>query len=164
MRNIHILLILVLFSFSINAQNKQLILEKSVKPHKEIDRIYKQFSEAYQTLDVEKVTNLYTKDAAYLPPNSDILTGRELILQNFKGFFDWVKKEGQTMTISFQIFQRKVTKDLAYDVGIYTIQNFKDGKKVGEGKGKFVVVAIKVGKDWKFQVDGYNNIKSENKN
>ncbi len=164
MRHIHILLILALFSFSINAQNKELILERSVKPHKEIDAIYKQFSEAYQTLDVEKVTNLYTKDAAYLPPNNDILTGREAILQNFKGFFDWVKKEGQTMTISFNIFQRKVAKDIAYDVGIYTIQNFKDGKKVGEGKGKFVVVALKVGKDWKFQVDGYNNIKSENNN
>lgn len=164
MKNILILFLLLLFSFPINAQNQELILENSVKPYKEIDAIYKQFSEAYRTLDIEKVTNLYAADATYLPPDNDILNGREAIRPTFEGFFDWVKKEGQTMTISFQIFQRKVTKELAYDVGIYTIQNFKDGKKVGEGKGKFVVVAIKIGKEWKFQVDGYNNLKPEKKN
>lgn len=67
------------------------------------------------------------------------------------------------MAISFQIFQRKVDKNLGYDVGIYTITQFKDGKKLGSGEGKFIVVAVKE-KDgkWRFQVDGYNNLKPEN--
>lgn len=155
----------VFSAFSQTAENN-LKLENGVAAHREIDAIYRQFGEAYRTLDAGKVTDLYAADAAYLPPDSEILQGREQIRPTFQSFFDWVKKEGQTMTISFQIFQRKVEKNLGYDVGIYTIKQFKDGKQIGgEGKGKFIVVAVKE-KDgkWRFQVDGYNNLKSEKPN
>lgn len=140
-------------------------LENGAAAHKEIDAIYRQFGEAYRTLDVEKVSNLYSADAAYLPPDREILRGRDQIRPTFQSFFDWVKKEGRTMTISFQIFQRKVEKNLAYDVGIYTLTQFKDGKQIGTGQGKFIVVAVKE-KDgkWRFQVDGYNNLKPEKPN
>lgn len=139
-------------------------LENGVPAHKEIDAIYKAFSEAYKTLDVEKVAGLYSENASYLPPNNNILQGREQIRPTFKSFFDHVKNEGRTMTISFQIFQRKIDKNLAYDVGIYTIRQYKDGKQIGDaGQGKFVVVAVreKSGK-WRFQVDGYSGLKAEN--
>ena len=147
---------------SANAQTGELVLEKGVSAQKEIDAIYKTFSEAYRTLDVEKVADLYAENAAYLPPNNNILQGREAIRPTFKSFFDWIKNEGRTMTISFQIFQRKVDKNLGFDVGIYTIRQYKDGKEVGTGQGKFVVVATreKDGK-WRFQVDGYSDLKPE---
>lgn len=154
------------FSAFAQPSESNLKLENGVKAHKEIDEIYRQFGEAYRTLDVEKVFNLYSADAAYLPPDSGILKGREQIRLIFQSFFDWVKKEGRTMTISFQIFQRKVEKNLGYDVGIYTIKQFKDGKQIGgAGQGKFIVVAVKE-KDgkWRFQVDGYNNLKPEKPN
>lgn len=164
MRTIIFLIIIVFVSFSANAQNSELTLEKGVSAHKEIDAIYKTFSEAYRTLDADKVTNLYTETAAYLAPNNDIQQGRGEIRPGFQSFFDWIKKEGRTMTISFQIFQRKVDKNMAYDVGIYTIRQYKDGKEVGTGQGKFVVVAIKE-KDgkWRFQVDGYSDLKPAQK-
>lgn len=146
------------------AQSDELALEKGVAPHREIDATYKSFSDAYRTLDVEKVAGLYTETAAYLPPNDNILQGREQIRPTFKSFFDWIKSEGRTMTISFRIIQRKVDKTLAYDVGVYTIRQFKDGKTVGSGQGKFTVVAVreKDGK-WRFQVDGYSDLKPEKK-
>lgn len=157
---------MVLLAFSgARAQTGGLLLEKGVAPHREIDAIYKSFSEAYATLDVEKVANLYSESAAYLQPDSEILQGRAAIRPTFQSFFDWVKSEGRTMTISFQIFQRKVDKNLAYDVGVYTIRQFKDGKQIGDaGQGKFVVVAVKE-KDgkWRFQVDGYSNLKPDQK-
>jgi uncharacterized protein (TIGR02246 family) len=157
-------LIIAISSLSSFAQNPELTLEKGVSPHKGIDPVYAQFSEAYRTLDTAKVSSLYTENAAYLPPNSDILVGREQIRPSFQSFFDWIKKEGRTMTISFQIVQRMVDTKLAYDVGIYTIRQYKDGKEVNKGSGKFVVVAI-LGKDgkWQFQVDGYNDLKPEKK-
>lgn len=138
-------------------------LENGVAAHKEIDAIYRRFGEAYAALDAEKVTNLYAADAAYLPPGSEILKGRQQIRPTFQTFFDQVKKEGRTMSISFRIFQRKIEKNLGYDVGIYAITQFKDGKILGSGEGKFIVVAVKE-KDgkWRFQVDGYNNLKPEN--
>ncbi len=158
-----IFLILV-SAFSVLAQTPDLTLQKEVSPHKEIDAIYKTFSDAYHTLDVEKVANLYSETAAYLVPNDNILQGREAIRPTFKSFFDYIKNEGRTMTISFQIVQRKVDKNLGYDVGIYTIRQYKDGKEIGSGQGKFVVVAIreKDGK-WRFQVDGYSDLKPPEK-
>ena len=121
---------------------QELILEKGVKRHKGIDAIYKSFSESYRTLKPEIVANLYKEDAAYLSPNNDITNGRKAILDNFTNFFKSVKSRGQNMTISFQIFQRRVTKKMGYDVGVYTINFYKDGKKVNDSKGKFVVVAV----------------------
>lgn len=149
-------------SLSLFAQERELTLEKGVLPDKNIDAIYAQFSEAYRTLDVEKVSSLYAQDAAYLAPNNNILNGRDEIRPTFKSFFDWIKKEGRTMTISFQIVQRMVNDKLGYDVGIYTIRQYKDGKEVNKGSGKFVVVAVreKDGK-WRFQVDGYSDLKPE---
>ncbi len=163
MKKFLLLSLLFLFTFPVYSQETpELVLENGVAAHKEIDAVYKNFSEAYKTLDVEKVTNLYTETAAYLPPDNNILQGRKQISPTFKSFFDYVKKEGQTMTISFQIVQRKIDKNLAYDVGIYTIRQYKDGKQVGTGQGKFVVVAIKE-KDgkWRLQVDGYSGLKPE---
>lgn len=160
------IILFTLFCFSaVNAQNSELILEEGVKPHKGIDAIYKDFSKSYRELVPEMVANLYTKDAAYLSPNDDITSGREAILENFTGFFNNMKNSDRNMTISFQIFQRKVEKNMGYDVGIYTIDFFKDGKKTGESKGKFVVVAVKE-KDgkWRFQVDGYSSLKPKEKN
>ena len=166
MKAFFIAVLFFLSAVAANSQTSELILEKDVASHKGIDGIYRQFSEAYRTLDVQKVTGLYAENAAYLPPNDNILQGREQIRPTFKSFFDYIKNEGRTMTISFQIFQRKVDKNLAYDVGIYTIRQFKDGKQVGTaGQGKFVVVAVKE-KDgkWRFQVDGYSDLKPEKPN
>lgn len=145
------------------SQTSALTLDKGVRPHKEIDAIYAAFGDGYRTLDVEKVTALYSESAAYLPPNSPVLNGRDEIRPTFKSFFDWVRAEGRTMTISFRILQRGTDKNLAYDVGIYTIRQFKDGREVGVGEGKFVTVATRA-KDgkWRFQVDGYNELKRAN--
>lgn len=164
MKKLIFLSILFFVSLNANAQNNDLNLEKGVSPHREIDAIYKDFSEAYRTLNVEKVANLYSDTAAYLVPNDNILQGREQIRPTFKSFFDYVKNENRTMTISFQIVQRKVDKNLAYDVGIYTIRQYKDGKEAGTGQGKFVTVAVreKDGK-WRFQVDGYSDLKPPEK-
>ena len=162
MKRLFSLLLILSAIVSANAQTGELVLEKGVSAQKEIDAIYKTFSEAYRTLDVEKVADLYAENASYLPPNNNILQGREAIRPTFKSFFDWIKNEGRTMTISFQIFQRKVDKNLGFDVGIYTIRQYKDGQEVGTGQGKFVVVATreKDGK-WRFQVDGYSDLKPE---
>ena len=142
------------------SQNSELLLENGVKKHKGIDNIYKTFSEGYRTLKPELVANLYTKDATYLSPGGEIRFGRDKILASFTRFFKGVKESKRNMTISFQIFQRKVEKKLAYDVGVYTLRYYKDGKELSKHRGKFVVVAVK-GKDkkWRFQVDGYSDIK-----
>ena len=141
---------------------QDLTRDRGVEAHPQIDAVYAKFSEAYRTLNADLVTGLYSESAAYLPPDSEILIGRDAIKPTFASFFDWIRQEGRTMTISFRIVQRQVDKRLAYDVGIYTIRQFKDGKEVGVGDGKFTVVAAR-GKDrvWRFQVDGYSQLRRE---
>lgn len=164
MRILLFCLILAYCTIGVSAQDQSLTLDSGVPKHAGIDAVYAQFSEAYRTLDPAKVGNLYSQDASYLPPDQEILLGRDKIRPTFDSFFEWAKQEGRTMTISFRIVQRKVDKNLGYDVGVYTLRQFKDGKEVASGQGKFVVVAIreKSGK-WLFQVDGYNDIKPPKK-
>ncbi len=152
--------VVLVFALGCTAQSGDLTLKTGVSSHAGVDDVYRQFSESYRTLNVDTVANLYTENAAYLVPDDDVMTGREPIRASFNRFFDSVKEGGRTMTISFEIVQRRVEKNIGYDVGIYTLRTFKDGKEIGSGQGKFVVVAVKE-KDgkWRFQVDGYSGLK-----
>ena len=160
-RIVNLLVPLVFFGALLHAQTSQVItLEPGVAPHKEIDGIYTTFSQAYDKLDPSIVSNLYSKEALYLAPGRDIQKGREEIHKSFKGFFDWAKEKGRTLSISFRIVERGVSGDLAYDIGIYTLKGTGGGMPDGVDQGKFVVIARKSDdKTWFFQVDGYSALK-----
>lgn len=156
---------LLFVSTALAQPSQELILEKGVAPHARIDDVYRRFSEAYKKFDFEAVTNLYTEDAFYLSPGSDIKRGREKILAVFSDYFNSVKNAGGTLRVSFQILDRRVSGDLAYDVGIYTLtEKTKNGEARG-GRGKFVVVARRMSNgEWRFQVDGYNGLPNNQNN
>ncbi len=101
-----------------------LVLEQGVAPHKGLDEVYRRFTEGYKKLDAASVVNLYTETAAYLAPGSTIKVGRQKVSEIFSGFFDSVKQQNGRLEISFRIVQRQVDKNLAYDVGIYTLTSF----------------------------------------
>ena len=147
------------------AQTADLTLDSGVKPHKGIDAVYAAFTKAYRDLNVDLVTNLYTEDANYLAPGNPMTDGKAKIRETFASFFDYVKKNGNTMEIKFRILNREVDKNLGYEVGIYTINTFKDGKQIGSsGQGKFFVVTKKIGGKWYFRFDGYSDLKPEKRN
>lgn len=156
-----LILILLFVSLNVNAQTPDLVLENGVKAHKEIDAIYASFTKSYRELNVDLTTNLYTEDANYLASGSRMSDGRDKIRESFASFFDYVRKNGETMEIKFRILQRDVDKRLGYDVGIYTINRFKDGKQVLTSQGKFFVVTKKIGKKWYFRFDGYSDLQPE---
>ncbi len=147
-------------SFVSYAQTPELSLDAGVKPHAGIDEIYRDFSDSYRTLNLDKLAGLYTENAAYLVPDEEVMTGRDNIRGSFRGFFESMKAESRSMAIAFRIVQRRAGKDLGYDVGIFTLRMYKDGKQTSSGQGKFVVVTVK-DKDgkWRFQVDGYSDLK-----
>lgn len=160
-----VIFVLLCGSLAAAQAEADLTLDEGVKAHSGVDAVYKDFSEGYRTLKPETVADLYTEDAAYLSPGDDVTTGRPAILENFTGFFERIRDRGQTMTIRFRILQRKIDKNMGYDVGIYTLNYYKDGESVSESQGKFVGVLVK-GKDgkWRFQVDGYSDLKPRPKN
>ena len=139
-------------------QSKDLVLEAGVKAHTGVDAVYAKFSRAYRELDHELVGGLYSADASYLVPDQNILIGRDKITPTFKSFFDYVRDRKGRMEISFRIVQRRVSTDMGYDVGVYTLTQFDAAGKASTGRGKFVVVAVKEGDEWRFQVDGYSGL------
>jgi uncharacterized protein (TIGR02246 family) len=139
-----------------------LVLEQGVAPHKGLDGVYRQFSEGYKKLDAAIVVNLYSETAAYLAPGSPVQIGRQKVSDIFTGFFDSVKKRNGRLEISFRILQRQVDRNLAYDVGIYTLTSFDEKGASSKDSGKFVVVAKREKSDvWRFQVDGYSSLPKE---
>ncbi|HKX84139.1 MAG TPA: hypothetical protein VJL58_07965, partial [Pyrinomonadaceae bacterium] len=110
---ITILLSAGIFSNAQSAATGDLTLDAGVAKHAGIDKIYSRFSEAYRTLNSEMVTNLYTENALYLSPGSDIQRGRTTILGNFDGFFRSVKQSGGKISIAFRILERRVSGDMA---------------------------------------------------
>ena len=81
------------------------------------------------------------------------------MLEKFSSWFESMKAQDRKMTIQFEIFQRQISGDLGYDVGVYTLHYYtKEGKVQSEHKGKFVVVLTKEDGKWRFQVDGYSDI------
>lgn len=151
------------FVVILSAQTSDLTLDSGVKPHQGIDAIYTTFTKGYRDLNVDLVTNLYTEDANYLASGNMMTDGKAKIRESFAGFFEYVKKNGNTMEIKFRILQREVDKRLGYEVGIYTINTFKDGKQVQTSQGKFFVVTKKIGNKWYFRFDGYSDLKPEKK-
>ncbi len=163
LKSVEILIWILLSLLTVAAQEaeKELILEKGVAPHAKIDDVYRRFSAAYKNLDAAAVANLYTDDALYLAPDSDVMRGREKILANFSGFFNSVKTGGGSLTISFRILERRVSGDLGYDVGIYTLTQTGANGETRIRRGKFVVVVRRMTNgEWRFQVDAYNNLQN----
>lgn len=135
-----------------------LTLDAGVKAHEGIDAIYTKFSRGYRELDPKMVVDLYTDTAVYLTPESGIDRGRVHISQTFESFFSSIKQRGSKMSISFQIVERKVSGDLGYDIGIFSLTVAQADGNTQTSKGKFVVIAVKQGNAWKFQLDSYSDL------
>lgn len=123
----------------------------------ELDQVYARFTRAYATLDVAIITDLYTEDALYLPPRGDIRRGRAAIRTGFAGMFERSRARGESLDITFERIDRRISGDLAYEVGYYTlVRTTRDGP-ANTSRGKFTVVLVRQddGK-WRFKVDGYS--------
>lgn len=140
------------------APTPSLILEQGVDRHSGIDAIYEAFTAGYKALDAVAIAKLYTESAAYLAPEEDIQTGKQ-IEANFARFFARLKERRDSAAISFRIVQRQVLGTLAYDVGIYTLAiTAADGSSRQE-QGKFVTVATRAPNGaWALQVDAFSDL------
>lgn len=100
--------------------------------------VYRTFTRAYKQADAAMVASLYTEDAFYLEPNSLIIQGRDTIQSNFARFLNRFSP-GAGPDISFEVIERQISGNMAYDIGYYRF----DGKR----SGKFIVL-------WQRQSDG----------
>ena len=85
---------------------------------------------AFNAEDIDSLVMIYTSDARLLPPNGEMVTGRDAVRDIFGGLID-AGISGDLTSID-----ANVSGDMGYDVGTYTLM---DGDTVVD-TGKFIEI------------------------
>ncbi len=122
--------------------------------------VYARFTEAYRQADARMVADLYTEDAFYLQPDSDVLQGRPKVLGAFQSFLDPVKQQGKPgPAIYFDIIERKISGNLGWDIGYYRLGPPGSDSASAQRGGKFIVLWRKDSDgQWRIHADGYSGL------
>ena len=94
------------------------------------------------------VAACYTEDAQLMPPNGEIVSGREAVQSFFKGMID------AGLTIQLNTTEVEGHGDTAHEVGTATITG-EDGQTIDEAK--YIVIWKNVDGQWKLHRDIFNS-------
>lgn len=110
------------------------------------------FAEAYNQGDVAAVAALYTDDAVLMPPNLEMLRGKEAIEQFWAG-----ARQMGVLDPALETVQVEESGDMACEIGVYTLKIQPEGGQATTDKGKYVVLWKRQGDgSWKLAVDIWN--------
>ena len=126
-----------------------------------LDKLAKEFADAFNAKDAAKVAAFYTEDAVLMPANRPMVKGRAAIEADFKKAF----AEGVT-GLQLRPMESMVAENQAFEAGTSTItmkgggssmiMTGVGGSKAATLQGKYVVVFKRVGKDWKIAYDSFS--------
>ena len=115
-----------------------------------MQEVYNTFTRAYKQADPAMVADLYTEDAYYLEPNTMIIQGRDTIQGNFTRYLERFTP-GAGPDIAFEILERQISGNQAYDIGYYTFN--------GQRSGKFIVLwQRQPNGTWMIHADGFSGL------
>lgn len=127
----------------------------------ELEAVYQDFTDAYAAADVDRLMrDVYAPDAYYLPPGSPILSGQDRFRAQFEGFLGPLAAQGRPgPQISFEIVDRDISGDLAYDIGYYTLRPPGAAEDVPGSRGKFIVLWKRDAEGrWRMHADGFSPV------
>jgi uncharacterized protein (TIGR02246 family) len=116
----------------------------------EIEATNVKWMEFFSKGDFDGVASLYTVDATAFPPGSGMVKGRVAIAQMWKGIAEHVSDPKVT---TFDV--KRLGPSAAREIGTFTLKT--KGPVSKEITGKYVVVWEKIGRDWKFATDIWND-------
>ena len=108
------------------------------------------YAEAYNKGDVAAVVAIYADDAVVLPPDADMVKGKNNLQPLFKQMVDQTNGL-KLITIDVQ----PLGNDAAREIGNYSIST--KGANPQQMSGKYVIVWQKFGNDWKIGTDTWNS-------
>ncbi|MFQ5946580.1 MAG: YybH family protein [Anaerolineae bacterium] len=112
-----------------------------------------EFAEAFNRGDAAAVAALYTEDAKVLPPNSEMVDGKQAIQEFWSGAMEMGIRDFALKTVDVGF-----NDDLAYEMGTYTLNIQPEGGQATTDTGKYVVVWTRQGDgSWKLAVDIWNS-------
>jgi uncharacterized protein (TIGR02246 family) len=121
----------------------------STAVHKAIAAANERFMAAFDSHDAAGVAALYTEDGRLLPPNADVMAGKEAIQTFWQGAMDAGLASAQ-----LEIVEVEDHGDTAIEVSQYTLGG-ADGQPLDQGK--YIVIWKREAGDWKLHRDIFNS-------
>jgi pimeloyl-ACP methyl ester carboxylesterase len=147
------LILLTLFILSTNCFGQQ----KEPSP----DTLYSNFVKAYDELNAEHLTNLYTDNAEalnlYDNSNSNSLKGKQEIKEYYERFFQSIKNQNQKLVLTFKIVSRRKVNENFLDNGFYRLEIVSPNKPSIFSYGKFSTILELHNNYWQFKTDATTN-------
>ena len=114
-----------------------------------IQKLDDEFTAAFNKGDYSAVAGMYAEDATLLPPNAEMVKGRQAI-QAF-----WTKAgEGLSDVKVVAVEVTPLGSNAAREIGTFSAKT--KSIPTTEVTGKFVVIWLKVGSEWKLATDIWN--------
>lgn len=114
----------------------------------EIERANAQWMSALKEADLEKFAVMYTEDTKLLPPNTEMLEGREAVRKVFGGMMD------AGIHVQLHTEDVQAVGDVAVEVGRAKVIGPDDNVL---DSGKYLVTWRKTATGWKMQRDIWNS-------
>ena len=110
------------------------------------------FAAAFNAKDAAKVASFYTDDAALMPPNEPMVSGRK----NIQAWFQKAIDQGLT---DMRLMPREsaTAGTQAFEAGTYSLTVKGGSGAPMTDKGKYMVVMKRVSNDWKIAHDIFNS-------
>ena len=112
-----------------------------------LNRVAAAFESAFNAKDAVKTAAFYTDDAVVMPPNMQMVKGRQAIETYYRIGFSQ-----STGTVRITPFESTITGTTAFESGTSALTS--SGRTE---TGKYVVIYRRVGNDWKIAYDIFNN-------
>ena len=117
-----------------------------------IEATDREFESAFKRTDATAIAELYTTDAKLLPPNMEMMRGKEAARAFWQGAIDMGCKEA-----SLEIMEIEKLGEMVLEIGKYTLViQPAEGETITD-KGKYVVLWKQEDGTWKLDVDIWNS-------
>lgn len=117
-----------------------------------VERLNLAFGDGFRRGDAAAVAALYTDDAALLPPNSEIVRGRQGIERYWRKAVQNGLKDIVMTTVELS-----VSGDTFHVIGEYTAKISEKRQKLEEEKGKYIIIGKRTAAGWKAHRDIWNS-------
>jgi uncharacterized protein (TIGR02246 family) len=118
---------------------------------KAIEKANLKWCEGLRQSDAAAMAALYTEDAAVLPPNSEMIRGRQGIEKFWGAAIQMGVKDAVLTTMELS-----GSGDIIHEIGNYALQIHPKGQKPIEDKGKYIVIWKHTASGWKLHRDIWN--------
>ena len=118
----------------------------------EVEQAVQQFEAHFNRGDMAALAGMYTEDATLLPPDSDMIRGRQGIQQFWQGAWDSGIRQAR-----LQVQEVQASGELAVEISYATLTVRPEGGQSSEVHLKYIVVWQRAGGTWQLRADIWNS-------